>query len=650
MTENEHHSTAESKISRWFTLFTLWFSDMVKKPWLPTALAIIGGLIFLFQIWRFIHTQDSNLDEGAYLYKGYLFITGQYTPYQDYGPWNNKMPLSFLIPGLVQYIFGTGIGTARYFTLILAVLVVAGVWILTKRLGGAWWGTISVWVFALNPALIKMYSLAVSQILVAFLLVWTLVFTLGRDRKMWQLVIGAFLAGIMVMTRINMLFVVPLLILYLFWENGTKIGLITTTITAGFIIIFHAVYWPGILIIWAHAIPKSLSPFLNNWRPIGVVDTWSPEVTLRERVLAFFLGFRFHFISLIGVITSWILWPKQKDWNSQTNFRISVFLSASFLILIGLHLYASIGQGFCVFCFSGYLSFFSMIGLLLVAASFSSWKRNIPWWLLILILLIIVIISTGIGFSAFEDLAEGLLALPVPRFILEFPSMSHGSVPLEAVLINKFNLEYSHLRRMLPAAAGLFAGVIVISIAFVIKLITNRTIIPKDESKKPHRISFGYLALLTFLLLGLLASPTTALGGGTGEYDCSGNMIQSYQDAGDHLAELIPPESQVYWKGTLSAAPLLYVPDIRIYPSQINASYSLKQEGDEDTLLRFGFWSPELAEEWIAEADYILVEQQYFKGWEKEILKSDQYIELEATPQVAECREGSRIRIFKRVR
>lgn len=649
MFENKQRDEITTKSSRVFAQLSKRLAELGSNPRIPVALAILGGIIFLIQIWTYIHTLDSNLDEGAYLYKGYLFITGQYTPYQDYGPWSNKMPLSFLIPGLVQYVFGTGIGTARYFTVILAALIVLGVWILACRLGGRWWGAASVWVFALNPAIIKMYSLSVSQVLVAFLLVWTLVFTLGKGRTTWQIVLGAFIAGIMVMTRINMLFVIPLLILYIFWEHGLRSGLMAAAIATATIVIIHAIYWPGILIIWAHAIPKSLSPFLNDWRPSGVVDTWSPAVSTRERLMALFLGIRFHFVAIMGVLSAWILWPRRIKWKSQANFRASVLLSGIFLILLVLHLYASIGQGFCVFCFSGYLSFFSMVGVLLVVASFSSWKTNVPWWLLLVIVLIIVIISTGIGFSAFEDIEKELLNLPVPRFILDFPSMSPGSVPLQAVLINKFNLEFSFLRRLIPTIAGFLTGTLILIFTLGVIWVSDRNKGSKIKTASFQLPPFGYLALLIFLLAGILLSPTKALGGGRNEYDCSGDVILSYQAAGNHLAELIPPGSLVYWKGTLSAAPLLYVPGIRIYPSQINASYSLKQEGNEDILLKFGFWSPELAEEWIFEADYVLIQQLYFKGWEKDILKSDRFEELEPTPQVVECREGSRIRIFKRV-
>jgi len=109
----------------------------------------------VFQMFVFAHTQESVLDEGAYLYKGYLFATGQYTIYQPYGPWSNHMPLAFLIPGYVQQFFGPGIRTGRYFSIFLTGLTLLGVWLLARRLGNKWWAAAAMLVIAIDPALLK---------------------------------------------------------------------------------------------------------------------------------------------------------------------------------------------------------------------------------------------------------------------------------------------------------------------------------------------------------------------------------------------------------------------------------------------------------------------------------------------------------------
>jgi hypothetical protein len=162
----------------------------VAAPWLAGSLALAGGVLFLVQSWIYAHTQASLLDEGAYLLKGYLFASGQYWPYQDYGPWTNHMPLAFLIPGYVQELFGPGLRTGRYLAIVLSLLILIGIWIVVQRLGGKWWAALAVWALALNPAVIKLYSLANSQSLLACMFVWTMVLVLGEARPTWQLLGG----------------------------------------------------------------------------------------------------------------------------------------------------------------------------------------------------------------------------------------------------------------------------------------------------------------------------------------------------------------------------------------------------------------------------------------------------------------------------
>ena len=67
--------------------------------WAPEFLALLGVLLYLIQAWHYAHTTIPGLDEGSYLFKGYLYLHGIYEPFQPYGPLTNKAPLAFLIPG-----------------------------------------------------------------------------------------------------------------------------------------------------------------------------------------------------------------------------------------------------------------------------------------------------------------------------------------------------------------------------------------------------------------------------------------------------------------------------------------------------------------------------------------------------------------------
>ena len=54
--------------------------NLIYDPRVIAGVTILGGMVYLVQSWVYAHTQFSLLDEGAYLYKGYLFATGKYHP------------------------------------------------------------------------------------------------------------------------------------------------------------------------------------------------------------------------------------------------------------------------------------------------------------------------------------------------------------------------------------------------------------------------------------------------------------------------------------------------------------------------------------------------------------------------------------------
>ena len=112
---------------------------LISQPWLVEMFTLLGAILYIVQTWRYSFTQDTILDEGAYLLKGYLFATGQYTIFQDNGVWSNHMPLAFLIPGVIQVIFGPGLRTARYFAVFISILILLGLWLVTRRERGRWW-------------------------------------------------------------------------------------------------------------------------------------------------------------------------------------------------------------------------------------------------------------------------------------------------------------------------------------------------------------------------------------------------------------------------------------------------------------------------------------------------------------------------------
>lgn len=625
------------------------FQRLVKNRWLAHGLAIVGGLVYFIQSWIYSHSQLSLLDEGAYLLKGYYFATGKYWPYQDYGPWTNHTPLAFLIPGWMEVYFGPGLRTGRILSIVWGLLNLLGLWIIARRLGGKWWAALAVWALALNPAVIKMYSLANSEALLACMLAWALVLTLGEKRPLWQILTGGFLAGLMIMTRINLSFVLPILVLYIAWVYGWWIGLLT----AGFgflpVIIGHAVFWPNILRVWAHWLPLNIFRFLQPWgHPAGAYPSWKPVIPIAGRMISFFHGFRFQFIALVGAVSAWLLWPGRGKWKNSSQKKSAVFLSILLLVLTLAHLWAALGNDYCVYCFAVYLSFFEILGFALVVVSFGAWQRGLSWWRQVVIGAFILITSSGLGYGVSEDVGNyflPLLKLNIPR--MRAGRILPGSIKLWKLLEDRLGLSLAELelatRRILPTLVGLSIGIIVLFTAVVVVLLLKRR-------SSRVQVSVGFTALLIFLAVGFVFTPSAVLGGRFSNYDCGGDVLSGYEAVGAHLAQSIPPGSTVYWEGGDSAVPLLYLRDVTIFPAQINDGYSFRLGGEPDSLARYGFWSEALARQWADQADFILIDEQHFTGWLSQLVSSSVYDELPPAPSPIICRHNAIIHIYQRIR
>jgi hypothetical protein len=166
----------------------------------------------------------SVLDDGRTV-KGLLFAQGLYRPFQDFGPLTNHMPLAFFVPGWVEMIWDEGIRSGRFYALTLGLVMLFLLWRTCRRVGNPAWSALAVWGVALNASLVKIYSQAISQVLVITLIMGMLFLGLGSGRKLWQTTLAAVLAGALWMTRINLLAVLPLFIVYLWLSHGRRVGI-----------------------------------------------------------------------------------------------------------------------------------------------------------------------------------------------------------------------------------------------------------------------------------------------------------------------------------------------------------------------------------------------------------------------------------------
>jgi hypothetical protein len=612
---------------------------ILSHPWTPAVLALLAGLVFLIQAVIYAHVQDVTMDEGTYLMKGLLYVRGEYSPFQQFGPWTNKLPLAFYIPGLAQAIFEPGLRTGRYFSIFLAMIMLLGLWLVSRRLAGRWAAAAILWIMAASSANIMYYSWAVSQVIVACLLTWSLALTLGRDRPIWQLMLGAILAVLVVLTRQNMLPVIPLLLLYIFWQHGVKAGGYATAASAAVFLIVHAVFWPEIWVIWRPWLPG----FMRSWVDIGRgpgslgASFEAPQFSPITKLYVFWEGFRFNFFMIAGAVTSWILWPRRRAWKSDEYFKIAVFLSVLLVILIASHYWAAAFKDYCMFCYAGYLAFFAPAGLLLPAVSYSSWKRSTGWMRSLFAAVFITAAAAGTGFGAYKWLSEPILNITIPRITNK--RIIPGTTQLWRSLSNKFDLSFDTLQQLLPGVAGFIFGLLFIAaVAFIVIRI-----------RRKQTNSLAYILLSSFMLLGILLTPTLVLSGDRLGDLCGWDVIASHERVGQQLAEQVPAGSRVYWQNDLSPLPLLYIPGITIYPAQLNHFFNFRDGGDANFLVRYGFWNEALQRQWLLEADYALIADPYVVKMVEEGFITKQQTEVGVTPPTVPCRNRSLIHIFRRI-
>ncbi len=322
--------------------------------------------------------------------------------------------------------------------------------------------------------------------------------------------------------------------------------------------------------------------------------------------------------------------------------RAAVFLALLYFILFIMHAWAAVASQYesysCVYCFANYLAFFDPLGiLLLVIALSASWKRKPSRMILIPVILLVLVLSVGIGFSSFENVGSSILNMPVPR--MRDGQFLPGSTILVDLIKNKFGFALPVIKRYISSAIGLVVGLGILLLAF---FMWRRRFAKNFQ----ERSGFAFILLNSYLVLGLLLSPLLNAGGN--QIHCKQDLLAANEQLGAHLARVIPPDSLVYWDGGLSFTPMVYVPDVRIFPPQINDGYAYKAGGDPDTLLRFGYWNSVLLTQWIDSADIFIIEVKRYSYW-KDFLNPQEFEEYQKPPTAPSCNDGAGLRIFHRL-
>lgn len=608
---------------------------IITLPWLPTFLTVAGFFAYLIHAVQIARTTTSFLDEGLYLFKGYLFATGAQTPFADYGVWTNHAILSFLIPGYVQKWSGPGLETGRYFMIFLSLLTLLGLWVFAKRWGNVWWATAVVWVMVLNPAEIKIHTMAISEGTVAALLVWIVVLVVGQKRPLWQILLGAALTAPLVLTRENMAFVPPILFVYIFWQHGWKAGLLSMVCSGLLFLGGNAFYYPDNLKFWSMRIPSAVAPefvqIAGAQYPGGTTIPEPESSNLYRMVLYFLLTFRLHFVSLVSAVTVWLLLPLRFRPMTE-RMRAVLFLSVLLLVLYYAHIDAAFFGEFCISCILLYVGYFDFLGLMMLIIAAPMLVRDASVFRRILIFTAIVLLTMGIGFSTHEDLSSEFAKGMIERL---------DGTYVWGVLVHYINLPTLALFRV---TFVLMVSALVVAVGAIALWVIHRYL----NGTQPAGGKIGFVALNLFLIVGLLLSPTKALGAGNDFFDCDGtDVFESYRRAGTELSKVIEPGSKVYWEGRLTAI-FLYLPEVQIYAPQLNHVHSYFIGGDADVALRGSFWNDTLAQQWLQEADYIMVQGAEKVYLTDEMLESGEYVKVMSAPKAEKCRWQSVITVYQR--
>jgi len=251
---------------------------------------------------------------------------------------------------------------------------------------------------------------------------------------------------------------------------------------------------------------------------------------------------------------------------------------------------------------------------------------------LVIIFIVMTLLIYGIGFSSHEDLSSDFAKTMIDR--------------LDGVYVWNSLLYITKLPHLILFRTSfmILASTLVVLVGGVALALVNRRL----NNGQARGGKIGLIALNVLLIAGLILSPTIVLGKGNDFFDCGGtDVFASYRKAGEELSAVIEPGSKIYWEGR-SLAIFLYLPDVQIYPPQMNHVHSFEYGGDADILYRYSHWNDTLAKQWLGEADYIMVQNTEKVYLTDGMLESGKYVKVMSSPKLEKCRWQSVVTVYKR--
>jgi hypothetical protein len=206
----------------------------------------------------------------------------------------------------------------------------------------------------------------------------------------------------------------------------------------------------------------------------------------------------------------------------------------------------------------------------------------------------------------------------------EIPRFSDGKILwadrgiLLSLIEHITKLDYKFLVEVLPQY--LYWIILIILVFGIVPLI--------HRSKWRHvrgPVSAAWLTYVVFLGAALLLGPTPIFTSGTNVLSCENSVIESHEEVGAQLAELIEPGSLVYQDLTSNML-FLYLPEIEIFPPQLNINFNFVPDStpsESDEIYRFSYWDDYLKQDWLDQADILLISNQLSDRWQAEMASEE---------------------------
>ncbi len=264
--------------------------------------------------------------------------------------------------------------------------------------------------------------------------------------------------------------------------------------------------------------------------------------------------------------------------------------------------------------------FYSVAGFFFILVVLSNGSLETSKARLLMLLVGVLFFATNVGLNYYQIWSDWLLNnLQIPRLNRLLSGGDLAFLSLGDVFTHTLNLSVQVQKRVAAALGGLLAGGILLGLIWVIY-----HYFVQNAGRGTY--SFVNMTLVGCLLVGTMLP--FGVHWESHERECSTRFLTYYEEAGRALADLIPPGSQLYWRGSgRHLAFMLYVDQVKIFPPQIHAGGGFA-DGETQRLFRLGFFNEELDEQWRESADILIVWDTYFTEEVREFFEQPGYEQI----------------------